>query len=111
MGAINCRGSVNVLNFQYVGRCCFSPIMLNIFVITISFKPPVILTITFLMLLVNIYSLLWDWNKLKFVVLPKPQNYFDNNGGFSKRKIWTYLGVLFFLINILLRIVNMKNGN
>jgi uncharacterized membrane protein YphA (DoxX/SURF4 family) len=89
--------------FSTLGAVVFFPIMLNIFIITISFKSTGILIITFLMLLANIYLLLWDWNKLKFIALPNPQNYDDNNTEFSKWKIWTYLGVSLFFIVVLVR--------
>jgi uncharacterized membrane protein YphA (DoxX/SURF4 family) len=89
--------------FSTMGAVAFLPIMLNIFIITFSFHSTNILIITFLMLLANIYLLLWDWNKLKFIALPKPLYYFDNDGEFSKHKVWTYLGLLFFFIIVLIR--------
>jgi uncharacterized membrane protein YphA (DoxX/SURF4 family) len=89
--------------FSTLGAVVFFPIMLNIFIITISFNWVGVLTITLLMLLVNIYLLLWDWNKLKFIVLPNPQNYIDNNAEFSKRKVWTYVGIFYFFFVVLIR--------
>jgi uncharacterized membrane protein YphA (DoxX/SURF4 family) len=89
--------------FSTPGAVFFFPIMLNIFIITISFNWVGVLTITFLMLLINIYLLLWDWNKLKFIVLPKPQNYIDNDAEFSKRNVWTYVGIFYFLFVVLIR--------
>jgi len=97
--------------FSTLGALVFFPIMLNIFIITISFDSTIILIITFLMLLANIYLLLWDWNRLKFIVLVQPHNYVDNNTEFSKRKVWTYLGVLCSLIILLIRILNTKSAN
>jgi uncharacterized membrane protein YphA (DoxX/SURF4 family) len=89
--------------FSTAGAVAFFPIITNIFVITISFQSPNILLITFLMVCGNIYLLLWDWNKLKFIILPNPQNYIDNNNEFFKRKIWTYLGILLFFTVIFIR--------
>jgi uncharacterized membrane protein YphA (DoxX/SURF4 family) len=89
--------------FSTLGAVVFFPIMLNIFIITISFNWVGVLTITLLMLLINIYLLLWDWNKLKFIALPNPQNYIDNNAEFSKRKVWTYVGFFFFFFVVLIR--------
>lgn len=100
-----------VHSFSTLGAVVFFPIILNIFIITFSFASTSILIITFLMLLANIYLLLWDWNKLKFVVLPEPTNYIDNNTTFLKHKIWTYLGVLFFLLVLLFRIFTAKNAH
>jgi hypothetical protein len=95
--------------FSTAGAVAFFPIILNIFVITISFQSPNILLITFLMVCGNIYLLLWDWNKLKFIALPNPQNYVDDNNEFSKRKIWTFLGIFFFLTVIFIRKVVLTN--
>lgn len=89
--------------FSTLGAVGFFPIILNIFVITISFESVNILLVTSLMVLGNIYLLLWDWNKLKYITLPNPQGYSDDTGEFSKRRIWTYLGLLFFLIVLVMR--------
>ncbi|AEE52813.1 DoxX family membrane protein [Haliscomenobacter hydrossis] len=89
--------------FSTLGAVAFFSIVLNIFIITLSFESASIQIITFLMLLGNIYLLLWDWNKLKFIALPKPQHYLDNNAEFSTRRVWTYVGLLYFFIVVLLR--------
>lgn len=95
--------------FSTAGAVAFFPIILNIFIITISWNSTNILIITSLMVVGNIYLLLWDWNKLKFIALPNPQKYVDENNEFSKHKIWTYLGVLFFLTVIFIRKVVLTN--
>lgn len=61
------------------------------------------------MLLANIYLLIWDWNKLKIIVLPNPQNFVDDNSQFFKLKIWVYLGFLFFFLVLGLRIIMIHN--
>lgn len=95
--------------FSTLGAVVFFPLMLNIFIITISFNWAGVLTITFLMLLTNIYLLLWDWNKLKFVALPKPQNYIDNDAEFSKRRVWTYVGIFYFFMIVVIRNIMISN--
>jgi len=90
--------------FSTLGAVAFFPIMLNIFVITISFESPGILLITSLMLLSNVYLLLWDWNKLKFIFLPEPRPYLDDNTAFLKWKGWTYSGLLLFFAIVSLRL-------
>lgn len=97
--------------FSTLGAMVFFPIMFNIFIVTISFESTDILIITFLMLLANIYLLLWDWNKLKFVVLPEANIYLDNNTNFSKKMIWTYLSVVPFLVMLFARIFNTRTAN
>ena len=95
--------------FSTLGAVAFFTIGLNIFVITLSFESASIQLITSLMLLGTIYLLLWDWNKLKVIALPKPQNYLDNNAEFSTRRVWTYLGLFYFFGVVLLR--NAMIGN
>jgi uncharacterized membrane protein YphA (DoxX/SURF4 family) len=90
--------------FSTLGAVAFFPIMLNIFVITISFESTSILLITSLMLLGNIYLLLWDWNKVKFIVLPQPGVSLVDPDGFSVKKIWVYLGVALAILIIILRL-------
>ena len=92
--------------FSTLGAVLFFPIMLNIFIITISFDSIGVMIISGLMLLANCYLLLWDWNKLKFIVLPLPTAYVDNTPKFSKRVVWTYLGIALFLIILLIRVIN-----
>lgn len=94
--------------FSTLGAVLFFPIMLNIFIITISFDSTGVLIITSCMLLANLYLLVWDWNKLKFVVLPQPRHYVDDSTEFSKRKIWTYFGVALFALIVLLRTMTVK---
>jgi uncharacterized membrane protein YphA (DoxX/SURF4 family) len=94
--------------FSTLGAVLFFPIMLNIFIITISFDSTGVLIITSCMLLANLCLLLWDWNKLKFVVLPQPRYYVDDSTEFSKRKIWTYFGVILFVLIVLFRIMTVK---
>lgn len=95
--------------FSTLGAAAFFPIMLNIFVITISFDAPNILLITTLMLISNVYLLLWDWNKLKFIFLPRQQQYLDDNGAFSKRKGWTYFGLLLFFAIVAFRLFQIHH--
>ena len=97
--------------FSTLGAVVYFPIMLNIFLITTAFQSPIILAVTALMLLGNIYLLLWDWNKFKFIVLPKPGNYVDQSTEFSKKRIWGYLGILLFIAVIFYRVVNTKHGS
>ncbi|MVM35879.1 DoxX family membrane protein [Spirosoma sp. HMF4905] len=87
-----------------LGAVAFFPIMLNIVMITTSFDSISVFIITCLMLLANIYLLLWDWNKLKFIVLLEPKNYYDDNAELSKRKVWVYLALLLFLIIVFYRL-------
>lgn len=97
--------------FSTLGAVVYFPIIFNIFVLTTYFESPVILAITSLMLLGNIYLLLWDWNRLKFVVLNNPGDYTDQNTQLSGKKFWTYLGILFFTAIVLFRIFTTRSAN
>lgn len=90
--------------FSTLGAMAFFPMILNIFVITMSFNAPNILLTTSLMLLANTYLLIWDWNKLKFVCLPGQLTYIDDNAAFFKKKIWAYIGVLLFCVVVSVRL-------
>jgi uncharacterized membrane protein YphA (DoxX/SURF4 family) len=97
--------------FSTLGAVVYFPIILNIFVITTYFESPMILVITSLMLLANIYLLLWDWSKLKFVVLNNPGDYTNQSTQFSGKKIWICLGILFFTAIVVFRVLNTRNVN
>jgi uncharacterized membrane protein YphA (DoxX/SURF4 family) len=97
--------------FSTLGAVVYFPIILNIFVLTTYFDAPMILAITSLMLLGNIYLLLWDWNKLKFVVLNDPGDYTNQSTQFSDKKNWIYLGILFFIAIVVFRILTTRNVN
>lgn len=95
--------------FSTLGVATSFPIMLNIFVITISFDSPNILLITSLMLLSHIYLLLWDWNKLKFIILPEPRPYLNDNPALSRNKGWTYLGLALFAAIVVFRLFQIHH--
>jgi uncharacterized membrane protein YphA (DoxX/SURF4 family) len=94
--------------FSTLGAVVYFPIMLAIFVLTTAFQGPVFLTMTSLMLLTNVYLLLWDWNKLKFIILNNPGEYIDQNTQFSRKKIWTYIGVVIGLAVVIFRIISTR---
>ena len=56
-----------------LGALIYFPIILNIFIITVSLHFTGTPVITGLMLLASIYLLCWDYDKLKQLVLPSPQ--------------------------------------
>ena len=89
--------------FSTAGAVAFFPIMLSIFILSLSFESAIVPVFTLLLLLGNIHLLLWDWSKLKFIVLPSPQTYTHSNPEFSERKIWAYLGIAYFFCAILIR--------
>jgi hypothetical protein len=89
--------------FSTLGAVAFFPIIANVFVITISYDFNGTPVITFLMLLGNIYLLLWDWDKFKVIVNPQTTRYIPNDMPFMQRKAWTILGIFYFGITILIK--------
>jgi uncharacterized membrane protein YphA (DoxX/SURF4 family) len=90
--------------FSTIGAIAFFPLLMSIWVITFSFDSTAVLLITSLMLIGNVYLMLWDWNRLKYLLLPDPGIYLDDNPSFSKRKVWMYLGLALFVVVIYVRI-------
>ncbi len=94
--------------FSTLGAVVYFPIMLSIFVLTTAFEGPIFLKMTSSMLLTNVYLLLWDWNKLKFIILNNPGPYTDQNMDFSRKKIWTHIGVVMGAVVIIFRIISTR---
>lgn len=99
--------------FSTVGAVVYFPIMFSIFILTTSLQAPIqsleILTVTSLMLLANLYLLLWDWNRLKFIILSKPNVYVDQTTDFSSQKIWTYTGILLCVAISIFRLLSTRH--
>ena len=96
-----------------LGALAFFPIISNIFVVTISYEFGGTPVITFLMLLANIYLLLWDWNKLKILLTNKSFEYRDDNPTFSKQNTWSILGIFYFSLALVMRLATaylVKSG-
>jgi hypothetical protein len=86
--------------FSTLGALLFLPIMLNIFVITISYYFAATPVITFLMLLANVYLLVWDWPRLKVVVWPFQSTFVPIDYPLLRRQSWVYLGLFYFMLTI-----------
>lgn len=81
--------------YAKLGAIANLPIILNIFVITLSYYFAFTPVITGLMLLANIMLLLWDWNELKVLVNLKPT--YANHLRLEKDKTWEITGLILFL--------------
>jgi hypothetical protein len=95
------------------GAVLFFPIITNIFIITLSYEFAGTPLITFLMLLANLYLLLWDWNKLKFLFSNNNFDFRDDNPPFSKLNTWAFLGIFYFFLVLIMRFGSeylVKNG-
>lgn len=82
--------------FAKLGAVVFFPIILNVFVITISMEFAYTPVITFLMLMANLLLLLWHWDELKVLLNFPPEiqkpNRLENN------RIWEITGWILFLM-------------
>ena len=87
-----------------IGAILFLPIITNIFFITISYEFAGTPIITFLMLLANVYLLIWDWNKLKLLFSNHSYEFRDDNPPFSKLNTWAFLGIFYFILVLIMRL-------
>ena len=80
--------------YAKLGALINLPIILNIFIITLSYHFALTPIITGLMLLANIGLILWDWNSLKVLVnLPQKTT---NEFRLENDKIWQFVGLTLF---------------
>lgn len=91
--------------FSTLGAVMYFPMMLSIFILTTYFQSPEILSVTSLMLLANSYLLVWDFNRLKFIVLDKPGEYVDQTTPFSRKKSWAFIGIFLWLAITIFRVI------
>lgn len=98
--------------YSTLAAIIFLPVILNIFVITVSLHFHGTPFITGLMLLANVFLLLWDCNKLRFLLTPETQGDFiiEYQGNpFSSHNFWACLGMVLFATTVLF--VNYFNRN
>lgn len=94
--------------YSKLGALVNLPIILNIFVITLSYEFAYTPVVTGLLLLANILLILWDWNELKILVnLPVID---DMNIRLERQGIWQITGLILFSFTFLYRLfVNQYN--
>ncbi len=99
--------------FATLGAVIFIPIILNIFIISISYELGFGLPIiTGLMLLSNIFLLVWDYNKLQVLVSPdnKTDLQIENHyNGYFNNKFWAYLGIIIFATTVVYVLIYDRN--
>ena len=91
-------GLLMTQRFAKLGALIFFGIILNIFVITVSYGFQGTPVVTGLMLLATIYLLLWDLESLQYVLLrPKAQNLFNSSTlEIAGDSYWSYVGLIMF---------------
>jgi hypothetical protein len=90
--------------FAKLGAVVFFPIILNVFVITISMEFAFTPVITFLMLMANLLLLLWHWDELKILLNLTPT--LPDANRLENKKIWEITGWILFLMTAGYRAIN-----
>ncbi|WP_394747826.1 hypothetical protein [Spongiimicrobium salis] len=87
--------------YAKLGAIVNFPIILNIFIITLSYYFAYTPVVTGLMLLANILLLLWDWNEIKILFNLTPT--MDEGNRLEKDKLWQITGLLLFSFTFVYR--------
>lgn len=90
--------------YAALGAVMMFPIVINIFIITISYYFAFTPVITGLLLVANIFLLLWDYQKLLPLLQPNTVQKINAvliNREIEANKLWCYLGLLLFLITVI----------
>lgn len=97
--------------YATLGAVLFFPITLNIFFITISYYFAATSIITGLLVLANIFLLLWDYDKLLPLFQTDKNQIVITYNKISTNILWTYIGVLLFLVTVIYVIIWGRNPN
>ncbi len=89
--------------YSKLGAIANFPIILNIFIITISYYFALTPVVTGLMLLANIVLILWDWDTL-CVLLNFPQKSI-NQHRLENDKLWEIIGIILFAFTLTYRLL------
>lgn len=88
--------------YSKLGALVNFPIILNVFIITLSYYFAYTPVVTGLMLFANILLILWEWNTIKFLFNLKPE--FDTTIRLEKDVIWQIIGLLLFAFTFIYRL-------
>ncbi len=102
-GQLIAGGLILSQRFSLLGAVAGLPIAANIFFITISYYFAGTPLITGLMLLGNIYLLLWDWDKIRVLFEPQSYSYVSPDNSIIYDRCWIFLGLFYFVSTIILR--------
>ena len=84
--------------YAKLGVILFLPIIVNIFVITISYDFRGTPVITGLMLMATLFLVYWDWDSIKVLINKTPTN--SKRERLEHNSIWIYLGFIFLGITV-----------
>ena len=87
--------------FAKIGAAIFFGLILNIFIITLSFHFRGTPVVTGLMLLATTYLILWDFDSFQFMFRkPKTEYVHESSPGIIDKPYWAIVGVLMFFLII-----------
>lgn len=89
--------------FSKLGALLNLPIIVNIFIITLSYYFAFTPVITGLMLLANLILIIWEWNEIKILFNLNPN--FDSTVRLEKDVLWQIVGFILFLFTFVYRIL------
>ncbi|ASV31859.1 hypothetical protein [Maribacter cobaltidurans] len=87
--------------FSKLGALINLPIILNIFIITLSYYFAYTPVITGLMLSANLLLIIWEWNELKILFNLNPN--FNKNVRLEKDVLWQIVGLILFVFTFIYR--------
>lgn len=88
--------------FAKLGAILFLPIILNVFVITISYDFRGTPIITGFMLLSTLFLIFWDWDVLRILINKKPT--YSAKKRLENDSIWIYLGISFIVLTVITKL-------
>jgi hypothetical protein len=97
--------------YATLGAVLFFPISLNVFFITISYYFAATPIITGLLVLANIFLLLWDYDKLLPLFQTNKNQIVITHNNISTNNWWSYVGGLLFLVTVVYVIIWGRNPN
>ncbi len=89
--------------YSKLGAILNFPIILNIFVITLSYYFAFTPVITGAMLLANVLLILWEWSELKILV--NLTSSLDNSIRMEKDQFWAVIGLILFAFTFVYRLL------
>jgi len=90
--------------FSKLGALINLPIILNVFIITLSYYFSFTPVITGLILCANILLIKWEWNELKILFNMRPN--FITNVRLENDVIWQITGLVLFVFTFIYRLLN-----
>ncbi|MCU0341491.1 MAG: hypothetical protein MUE30_16555 [Spirosomaceae bacterium] len=105
-GQLIAGGLLMTQRYAKLGAVTFFPIMVNVFVITLSYDFSGTPVITGLMLLATLMLLVWEWDELRVLVNLPPV--IDLTPRLEKQLVWQVMGLVLFLFTAGYRFIWVK---